>query len=348
MNFKHRKGYRPLLIDGATVYAWSKDGLCTSEDSGDSFQTMHNLSRSLTSSFGMNTNAISRVSRGGVHDLVKLDSGALVAVAKGGIACTLNGEFEFTHKVTRGSRPLSICKQQNRLYFGEYFSNKSRDYVDIFASEDGVNWSVVHRFRPGTVRHVHGIISDDYRSGLWVLTGDTDSESALWFTDDNFETLRPIIRGSQRARAVSVIPTQNGLIVPMDSPLERNYISLLDLSLNELIMGQEVESSIFFARQIGDVYFASTAAEPSSINNVEDAILYASINGIDWSEIFRGKRDLYSQISVRLFQYPTIAIPRAQDTSYFFGYGRSISGLDNYLIRADIDSIVEAIKSLSS
>ena len=87
-------------------------------------------------------------------------------------------------------------------------------------------------FLPKQIRHIHGCYYDSYRKGVWVLTGDSDKESGLWFTDDFFETLKCIKGNTQNARAVSIIPMRDGLIVPTDSPRQQNYIQFLDFKTN--------------------------------------------------------------------------------------------------------------------
>src|SRR5690606_31660451 len=135
-----------------------------------------------------------------------------------------SGDLTDTRVEFRGSRPLHLLRTNTKVYFGEYFGNPDRSEVRIFCTRDGRSWTTCHTFKEGEIRHVHSLVYDSYRSGIWVCTGDLGDESALWYTADDFRTIKAVYRGGQANRAVSIIPLPNGLVVPMDSPLEENYI----------------------------------------------------------------------------------------------------------------------------
>src|SRR5690349_10621625 len=86
----------------------------------------------------------SRLGRDGFHALAAHPSGNLVGAVPGAIVTLRAGNTEFlpTHRVMRGTRPLHItCTPDGRLYWGEYFDNRDRDEVHIFASDDGgLSW----------------------------------------------------------------------------------------------------------------------------------------------------------------------------------------------------------------
>src|SRR5690606_32080733 len=130
--------------------------------------------------------------------------------------------------------------------------------------------------------HVHGLCWDAYRNGIWVLTGDSDTESGLYFTDDEFSSLHKVIGGSQKARAVEVIPTPEGLIIPMDSPLKQNYIHFYDLNKKEFQKLTELPGSAFHAVKSNGIYLISTVTEPSEVNIVNYASVWASLDGKAW------------------------------------------------------------------
>src|SRR5947208_11831311 len=66
----------------------------------------------------------SRLFRDGFHALTVLPSGNLVAAVTGAIVTLKAGETEFqvTHKIARGTRPLHIATMPaGRMFWGEYF-----------------------------------------------------------------------------------------------------------------------------------------------------------------------------------------------------------------------------------
>jgi len=243
-------------------------------------------------------------------------------------------------KFEGGSRPLSTSvNPAGQIYFGDYFSNTERREVHIFGSDDGEKFSVAYTFPGGTIRHVHGLVWDKYRMGFWVLTGDSDSESGLWFTDDGFKTLSAVYTGSQQARAVTIIPVETGLIVPMDSPLEKNWINFISLDDLRVTPLRHIAGSAFFSAQMPGWIFISTVVEPSEVNRCRHACLYASKDGSTWRLIDAIMQDLPSALGFsRYFGYPRIFLPRHANLEQpvLFAGGLCLSASDNMVLRWDL------------
>lgn len=239
---------------------------------------------------------IERVLRKGVHTILNAEDGYLF-VKRGKIQKrTKEGKLIVSFADFKGSRPLDICYDplNEQFLFGEYFSNASRsEPVKVFKSKNGTSWELAWEFEPGQVRHVHRCVYDEIRKGIWVLTGDTDEESGVWFTDDNFKTLTKVVAGSQKARAVDIVPTQTGLIIPMDSPLEKNYIHFYDLEKENFTKVADLPGSAFHTAKIDGIYLVSTITEPSEINKADYACLFASLDGNQWKRIAKLKRDIF-------------------------------------------------------
>ena len=71
-------------------------------------------------------------------------------------------------------------------------------------------------------------IYDKYRNGIWILTGDSDTESKIIFANTTCSSLETVFSGSQNTRAVFVLPTKSALIIGGDSPFQKNHIQVLD------------------------------------------------------------------------------------------------------------------------
>ena len=92
---------------------------------------------------------------------------------------------------------------RENIFWGEYFTNFNREPVNIYGSCDqGQTWKVVYTFSKGKINHIHSIIYDRFREGYWVLTGDREDECNIFFTNDEFKNLLPVIKGGQRASAM--------------------------------------------------------------------------------------------------------------------------------------------------
>ena len=215
----------------------------------------------------------------------------------------------------------------------------------IWGSEDGLDWQVVWTFAPGQVRHTHSIVADPYRRGLWVLTGDEGREAGVWWTDDGFRHLEPVRRGDQSARAVGALPTESGLILPMDAPEEACFIQHMDPSTGAVERLARIRGSAFDAARSGGLFLVATAVEPSSYHTDERAALYASRDGVAWMPVARFERDLdwLPRLRDRL-GYPTLHLPAGDsELPYVVATARALNGLDGQMLIAPETELVELL-----
>lgn len=289
-----------------------------------------------------------RILREGIHFFLPMQNGSLLMVRNKLLFAKNGGGYKVVLDTFNGSRPLNICKASNgNLYFGEYFSNGERGEVKIFTSTDGEHWDVAYTFKPGSIRHVHGIYEDSYRNGFWVLTGDSDDESALWFTNDGFKTLTPLGRGSQKARAVGIIPTEKGIITPMDSPFQVNYIQLFNPETEQFQNLLEIGGSAFHAQKYGDIHLVTTVTEPSPVNKTNAAYVYGSLDGDNWKLIEAFRRDIFPVKYQNYTRYSEIELlPFDHSTSkYIFAYARAVAKYDNCMLCFDKELLRAQIAS---
>lgn len=129
------------------------------------------------------------------------------------------------YKELKISNPLfggiAVVPQKNHFYFGEYI-NSSKDIRIIKFDCAQQQLSVVYTFAMGRIKHVHGIFYDHYRERLWVTTGDTNEQSHIFYTDDEFKTLEVLGGGDQSWRAVSIIPLKDCIVWGTDAGKDAN------------------------------------------------------------------------------------------------------------------------------
>ena len=168
-------------------------------------------------------------------------------------------------RLKNGNGPLRICRtQHNALFFGEYFLNKHRSQpVSIYKTTDGINWTSVYQFKAGVIRHIHGIYDDPNENGLWILTGDSDAESAIWFADYDFKNISKRYSKGQLTRAVSLHVSKDYLLYPTDSPLSKNYLVKITKKNGHFLIIDNLRSSSFDIQVVNDTVMFSTVAEPS-------------------------------------------------------------------------------------
>jgi hypothetical protein len=188
----------------------------------------------------------------------------------------------------RMNNPLMFAKKGNgNILFGEYFSNNDHEKVCIYEREKS-NWNKVYAFPAGTIYHVHGVVVDENR--IYILTGDEDKESAIWYTQDNFEHVEMLVGGSQKFRACVAYPFQDGLIYATDTPLEQNYLYALYKENNQwkhkVIC--EMPGPCIYGTARRDGYYFATSVEPdSTLSDMRYRFSY---------KLGKGVKDRYSHI----------------------------------------------------
>jgi hypothetical protein len=258
-----------------------------------------------------------RLFRDGFHALAVLSPGGLVAAVPGAIVTRLPNENEFriAHAITRGTRPLHITAVPNgTVYWGEYFDNPQRDPVHIYGSTDaGASWAVIHTFPKGAIRHVHNIVHDPWGDCLWILTGDYGDECRILRATYDFSRVDIVLQGNQQARAVALVPCEDGLYFSSDTPLESNYIYRLDRKGNLSRLVPVSSSSIYGCRVDPRVFF-STMVEPSEVNRDRHVRLYGSdVTGAnEWRPILAWQKDRWP---MSLFQYGNAFLPDGNNTT---------------------------------
>jgi hypothetical protein len=256
-----------------------------------------------------------RLFRDGFHALAVLPSGGFVAAVPRAIITLSPGasEFRVTHTIARGTRPLHITVVPGgAVFWGEYFDNAARDEVHIYASSDGgATWNVAHTFPKGAIRHVHNIVHDPWADCLWILTGDYGDECRILRANCDLRSIETVLKGNQQARAVALVPTEDGLYVSSDTPLEQNFIYRLsrDGAWSRLA---PISSSSIYGCRVQDRVFFSTMVEPSEVNRDANVRIYGGTGSGEWTSPLAWKKDRWP---FGLFQYGNAFLPDGNNTT---------------------------------
>lgn len=275
------------------------------------WQVVGNFTPSWNRKLSVLNRVSARLFRDGFHALALLPSGTIVAAVPGAIATLRANETEFrrTFSITRGSRPLHITAVPGgRVFWGEYFDNATRDEVHIYGSSDGgMSWDVAYTFPKRAIRHVHNIVHDVWQDCLWVLTGDYGDECRILRASCDFSSVDFVLQGKQQARAVAAVPTEDGLYFASDTPLEQNFIYLLDRG-GTLSRLAPVSSSSIYGCRVGSHIFFSTMVEPSAINRDPMVRIYgAQANDPQrWDMLLSWRKDRWP---MKFFQYGNAFLP---------------------------------------
>jgi hypothetical protein len=274
-----------------------------------------------------------RLVRDGFHALAilagdlddQINGQTMVGAVPGALVTRTAGsdEFQVTHKVQRGTRPLHITVvPSGSIYWGEYFDNRERAEVHIYVSTDrGRTWEIAYTFPAGSIRHIHNIVYDRWSDCLWILTGDEGAECQVLRASCDLRSVEVVLTGSQQTRAVAAIPTKNGLYLSTDTPFEQNHVYRLNYRIdrtgNVERVGDLASSSIFGCRvgcQIGEALFFSTMIEPSTVNISREVQIAGSKDGMNWQVLARWKKD---NLPMRYFQYGNAFLPDGENSTRY-------------------------------
>ena len=254
-----------------------------------------------------------------------LENGNIVVLFKGGIylyQASNQGRAVRRFPVTKGSRPVSLAARPGGLVvFGEYWNNEERDEVLIYGSSDfGLNWIPVFRFGPGEIRHVHGISYDRWEDCFWIVTGDYGDECRLIRAAGDFSTVETVFKGGQLNRFYSIYVGRSFLATATDTPLEQNYLIMVDKRTGESRKSQAVQNSCFYHCAVGGRLFWSTNAEPSQVNDDQVSHVWCGDPARDrWTLVLSFATDGYDRLShlpfvpKGLFQYPRLFFPEGHN-----------------------------------
>lgn len=335
-------GKRPLLVRQDHMVIW--DGFSLQKLGENSTENILTPKTSLLEYLGGLSTLLTRIFRIGVHHYIYFNDIHILFRKNRIESYDVNGHLVKTFSSFRGSRPLKVFFSKSGIYFGEYWSNKHREEVNIYRTEDGLNWSVVYTFNKGSIRHVHGIQFDEYRDIYLILTGDSDSESGIWGTND-FSEIWPIVSGGQNSRAVSFLVHENSYIVPMDSPLTKNYIMKYHHSSGSYVPVSTLKGSAFHSVKIQSLNFISTVTESSKVNRVESSDIYASADGERWYNIISLAKDCFPVSIQKITRYSEVVLfEELYLGEYLVGFGRSLSLVSEGLLLWRFKEIQEFLK----
>ena len=224
------------------------------------------------------------------------------------------------------SGTLNFCSDGNNVIWGDYGSNYHRNEVNVYRCNQEERLSIVHTFKPGEVRHVHNIIWDKSIEKFWILTGDTDNESAMYHADKEWEGIEKFVGGSQKYRAVAAFSYKEGLIYATDAVEQQNYLYYISRKTNDVERLCEINGSCIYGGENLENYFFSTVVEPTE-KSAHPKYLYTLGKGIkDWnvnvlkvskadgsiSVVMKLKKDLWP---MRYFKYGCVVFPHGQESS---------------------------------
>ena len=244
------------------------------------------------------------------------------------------GAYTLEHVPVQG-RPLAVTQLQgiqgfeDSVVIGDYTGNPERKPVSLYQRDTNGTWCCAYTFPTGTVRHIHGVFADQTAQKVYILTGDEDSESGIWLAEDNFETVKPLLVGSQQYRACQMLACGGQLIYMTDAPSEKNAIYRVSAGKAKKIA--ELEGTCIYGTAADGIGIFSTTCEPDAHakNRLDYWLSSKPGKGIESRAIsvFALSADgakkciarfEHDGLPLRLFQYGTVTFTNVHDGKVYF------------------------------
>ena len=233
----------------------------------------------------------------GIHHLLRLRSGTLLATVNGAVFRSVDAGSTFspTHLFDDFRKPSRwgvVEDASNRVFLAEYSLNSARSRpTRIWRSDDdGVNFHEVFRFQPGEVRHIHFLQIDPVDSSLWMGTGDDDDEAGIYRSTDGGASFSCIGKGEQNWRAICVAFGQDAVLWGTDAGRDaggfQNRILRWDREATKLEETEKVQGPVHgLIRLSNGGFLLSTGVEDGANETDDRAHLWYSADGLGWRDI---------------------------------------------------------------
>jgi len=304
---------------GDTLWASRQYQILKSHDAGRTWQTVARIPVRGVPAFCGLIEPLRRLLRLGIRSYLQVDLRSFLVFSGGRIFYWHEGLLApiLVGRVRHGVGPLPQGCCQDELgvcYYGEYWGNKVREEVRIYSWRPGQGmWHVFYCFPAGRIRHIHAVQFDPFSGKIWVATGDNDRECMIGYFESHTDapSLVVVASGSQMARAVSLIFTQNyvywGSDAGKDTREETNHIYRWSRKNGQIEQVASVGGPVYYSTMDNrGRLFVSTAVEGSPSEPDRFARVWMSEDGTKWQEIGRWEKDSYPM----LFGYGVLSFPQ--------------------------------------
>lgn len=273
-----------------------------------------------------------------IYNALPLADGSIFLTFGKQIGVLKNGKYQELGDVVRPFRVLrGACAMgaDGVVYFGEYLDNPERGEMHVYRYRTGADGvEIAYTFSPKTIRHIHGVYRDTFSNDLYCLTGDSESESRIVKTSDNFQTVETVGTGDETWRTVSVQFTPYALFYATDAEFRQNYIYRFDRQTGERRILAEIDGPVYYSQKIGDDIFFVVTAELAPVQTKPQASIWHVNAEGKAQEIYSVRKQIPNKKAVALFMPGTLHFPYVQNgTAETFLHGVSLQGVDNRTLR---------------
>lgn len=212
---------------------------------------------------------------------------------------------------------VAVHPRTANLYFGEYNDDPRGVRVVRVRTATG-NVEVCWHFDRSDIRHIHAIHYDPFRDRLWICTGDRDHESALWYTDDEFQAVHRFAGGDQTWRAIALLFDEAGMEWGMDAGQDAPPEAINRIFRYDFVTGRRTERAV-----TGNPVYAACSFEDGSAvmqtsfepqrkqdTPAEVALWWRDQQG-EWGQLFRLPFQAHKPCGVGRYGHLLLPIGRA-------------------------------------
>ena len=358
------KRHKPLLVlNESTLLTYHQGLICRMDVNTGKYERICALPIGTARRILSKLRVLERLLRNEVRTAVSISSTEVLVAYNGAVyhidleSHSITMEYTFRNGM-RG--PLGFVKIQgidgfdDCIAFGEYIPNFDRqcDMAIYTRPLSEANWKQAYVFPAGKVRHIHNINVNNELKRVFVLTGDTDTESGIWEAKSNFNEVAPVATGNQEYRCVHVFSNRSELYYASDAPQYQNYIYRLTLG-NEIKTERVawICGSCIYAAETQNYYLFASTVEPDE--DLKGWRLYLSttpgpgITGKNVEIVAVDKRNgkVSTAASFRkdslpyvLFQYGNVAMLPIEGSDEVIVYLMSVKKYDGNIYRLKVSA----------
>jgi hypothetical protein len=274
------QGYRPLTFVPEGILLAKGYELYVADLDCSRLRRVAMVPHALASGILRRSRMFERILRFGIRFGCRIDEGSYLLAERNRLWLLElpSGTVRLDH-VVNGKKPLFIsCIQGVNGFldgacYGEYSDNVTKEPVNIWVRSRQGAWRIVHTFPKDAIEHVHGIIPDESRGIVWIVTGDFGEAAGIWAARHDFAEVLPVLVGKQDFRCCWLAFPQDQIIYATDSPLAINSVRRLILpktglesrdpwigARSEPVM--EISGSSIYGCRVQDQVVFSTTVEP--------------------------------------------------------------------------------------
>lgn len=251
---------------------------------------------------------LSRLLRWQFYNVMKCNNGWFVSWAKNLYWIDSNKQCLDISIIDREFRVFrnGLASLGDKIYFGEYINNSTRDCVNLYEFDsESLSSRVIKEFGVGEIRHIHAVrkSADDK---LLIFTGDIKDECRIIKFDPISRETISTIKGTEDFRAIYGYENSDGtLVYGTDAQYQRNAIfELQEKQLNKI---REISGPVFYGCKVGQYIIMSIVYEGAPAQQSKNAeLLILDINTIETEIILTAEKDSFN---TRYFQFGQILLP---------------------------------------